>query len=165
MRGRSWPKSRVAVKAGVPGFMAALCLHKKQKQACKRVIYQRFWGGRRDQNVPHCPEYPAGSAGYITLSIMKTPQEKKRLSYAKDRRNTYGENSKASRKNVPRSKALDIRSERHAQEVLMSKALHGGDEQLSAIEVKVRTTKPRQWRKSPDTPLGELLARKRAIHG
>ena len=28
---------------------------------------------------------------------MKTPQEKKHLSYAKDRRNPYGENSKSSR--------------------------------------------------------------------
>jgi hypothetical protein len=26
-------------------------------------------GGRRDQNIPHCPEYPAGSAGYITLYV------------------------------------------------------------------------------------------------
>jgi hypothetical protein len=31
---------------------------------------------------------------------MKTPQEKKHLSYAKDRRNTYGENSKSSRKAI-----------------------------------------------------------------
>ena len=33
----------------------------------------------------------------------KSPQEKKALSYAKDRRNTYGENDKSSRKNIPRN--------------------------------------------------------------
>jgi hypothetical protein len=58
MRSRSWSKSRVDVKEGVPGFMAALCLHKKQKQAGKRVIYQRFWEDdvttifRTVQNIP-----------------------------------------------------------------------------------------------------------------
>ena len=33
-----------------------------------------------------------------------SPQEKKRLSYAKDRRNDYGENDKSSRKNIRRNK-------------------------------------------------------------
>ena len=37
-----------------------------------------FLGGRRDQNIPHCPEYPAGSAGYITLKrrqMQPSPQD------------------------------------------------------------------------------------------
>jgi hypothetical protein len=38
---------------------------------------------------------------------MKTPQEKKKLSYMKDRRNTYGENGKSSRKSIRLSKALN----------------------------------------------------------
>jgi hypothetical protein len=42
----------------------------------------------------------------------KTPQEKKRLSYLKDRRDEYGENDKSSRKNLPRSKAFARRSNR-----------------------------------------------------
>src|SRR4028119_181715 len=42
----------------------------------------------------------------------KTPQEKKRLSYAKDRRNTYGENDKSSRKNIRRRKRHPNRSNR-----------------------------------------------------
>jgi len=33
----------------------------------------------------------------------KTPQQKKAESYANDRRNTYGENDKASRKAIPRN--------------------------------------------------------------
>lgn len=92
---------------------------------------------------------------------MKTPQEKKSLSYQKDRRNTYGENSKASRKNIPLSKALAIRAERHSQDhMLMGTLKANDDEQLVLIENSVRSTKPRQWRKSADKPLGEALARR-----
>jgi hypothetical protein len=88
------------------------------------------------------------------------PSEKKRLSYAKDRRNTYGENSKSSRKNIPLSKALDIRSERHAQETLVAQlAKVSTSAELEEIENQVRTTKPRQWKKSPDEPLGQVLER------
>lgn len=39
----------------------------------------------------------------------KTPQDKKALSYAKDRRNTYGENDKSSRKAIPARKAGESR--------------------------------------------------------
>ncbi|MDH1701043.1 hypothetical protein [Comamonas terrigena] len=90
-----------------------------------------------------------------------TPQQKKQLSYAKDRRNTYGENSKSSRKNIPLSKALDIRAERRAQESALAKftAAKDGD-QLDAIENEVRSTKPREWRKCPDEPLGRVLTQK-----
>jgi len=91
----------------------------------------------------------------------KTPQEKKLLSYAKDRRNTYGENSKASRKSIPLAKARSIRSERHAQDRLLSEAVRmAGDEAQSEVENRVRSTGPRDWRKSPDLPLAEALARK-----
>lgn len=92
---------------------------------------------------------------------MKTPQEKKRLSYANDGRNTFGENSKASRKGIPLTKARANRSERHAQDKLLSEALKVGEvDQLSVVENNVRSTKPRQWRKSADKPLGEVLARR-----
>ena len=30
--------------------------------------YEPFSGGRRDQNIPHRPFYPAESVGYITLN-------------------------------------------------------------------------------------------------
>jgi hypothetical protein len=94
---------------------------------------------------------------------MKTPQEKKRLSLAKDRRNTYGENSKASRKGIPLAKARANRAERHAQDNQLAVALVSvGEEQLTSVETGVKSTKPRQWRKSPDKPLGEVLARRAA---
>jgi hypothetical protein len=48
------------------------------------------------------------------VSKVKTPQQKKRLSYQHDRRNTYGENQKSSRKNIPRSKQLSHQDERRS---------------------------------------------------
>jgi hypothetical protein len=97
---------------------------------------------------------------------MKTPQEKKRLSLAKDRRNTFGENSKASRKGIPLAKARANRSERHAQDHLLAQAAAGNsEEQLVAVEVQVRSAKPRQWRKSPDEPLGVVLAKRSVRRG
>ena len=90
-----------------------------------------------------------------------TPQQKKQLSYDKDRRNTYGENSKSSRKNIPLSKALDIRSERRSQDSALAKVIVATDvDQMDAAENTVRSTKPRQWRKSPDEPLGQVLISK-----
>lgn len=92
-----------------------------------------------------------------------TPQQKKRLSYARDRRNTYGENHKAARRLIPLAKALDIRSERRTQDQVLARALQRqaqAPEQLDAIENDIRATRPRKWRKSPDSPLGEVLARK-----
>lgn len=94
---------------------------------------------------------------------MKTPQEKKRLSYAKDRRNTYGENSKSSRKNIPLSKALDIRAERHNQDRFTKLMASSTDvDDLIAIENRVKSTDPREWRKGPDEPLGIVLERKQS---
>jgi hypothetical protein len=91
----------------------------------------------------------------------KTPQEKKRLSYEKDRRDTYGENSKASRKGIPLAKARANRTERHTQDHVLATAIGvGSSDALAAIENLVRSTEPRYWRKSPDTPLGEVLERK-----
>lgn len=94
---------------------------------------------------------------------MRMPQEKKELSYAKDRRNAFGENSKASRKGIPLSKARALRAERHAQDHALAESLKVSDgEQLSAIENGVRATPPRQWRKSADKPLGDMLQRRQA---
>jgi hypothetical protein len=91
----------------------------------------------------------------------RSPQEKKRLSYSKDRRNTYGENSKSSRKNIPHSKALAIRSQRHEQNQALHSAVGAtSEDQHIAAELASLEAKPRQWRKRPDTPLGEYIAGK-----
>lgn len=91
-----------------------------------------------------------------------TPQEKKRLSYAHDRRNIYRENSKASRKAIPLRKKADRRDDRHAA----TKAVHAvlptedllsddsAENRIAAHQAKKKRTK---WRKTPDAPLGAVL--------
>jgi hypothetical protein len=100
-----------------------------------------------------------------SVSKVKTPQEKKRLSYGHDRRNTYGENQKSSRKNIPRSKQLSHQDERRAVRQALIPA-HGSiadevadDAQSQALR-KGRIKKLNAFRKSPDRPLGEVLERR-----
>jgi DNA adenine methylase len=50
-----------------------------------------------------------------------TPQEKKQLSYAHDRRNVYGQNSKASRRAIPRKKRKKNRAYRKATNQILLK--------------------------------------------
>ena len=91
----------------------------------------------------------------------KPPQEKKRLSYENDRRNIFGENSKASRKNIPLSKARSIRSERHEQNTGLRAAVGAtSEDQMLEAELAVLQSAPRKWKKSPDAPLGDFLERK-----
>lgn len=64
----------------------------------------------------------------------KTPQEKKCLSYEKDR---------------------------HTQNHVLATAVGiENSDALAAVENLVRSTEPRDWRKFPDTSLGEVLSRK-----
>lgn len=93
---------------------------------------------------------------------VRSPQEKKSLSYGKDRRNTYRENSKSSRKNIPRSKALDIRRKRHETNQALDAVLQAiSQDQQVAAELAVLASKPRRWEKRPDVPLGEYLTAKK----
>ncbi|MEV0245852.1 hypothetical protein AB0H76_04590 [Nocardia sp. NPDC050712] len=95
--------------------------------------------------------------------MRKTPQEKKRLSYAKDRRNTYGENDKASRKNIPRSRARVHRANRHFDAQALGGSTGAVDPDLAdRVEQRVLNQRRRAFRKSPDTPLGEYLAERAA---
>jgi hypothetical protein len=91
----------------------------------------------------------------------KTPQEKKALSLAKDRRNTYGENAKASRKNIPLAKARVNRANRHLDRQLLDEALGAADETIEAkVENRVLGRRRKTWRKKADSPLGKVLERK-----
>ena len=99
------------------------------------------------------------------MSKVKTPQEKKRRSYEHDRRNTYGENQKSSRKNIPRSKQLLHQDERRSvRQVLIaaqgSIADEVADEAQSQALGKGRAKKLKAFRKSPDRPLGEVVKRR-----
>ena len=88
-----------------------------------------------------------------------SPQEKKRNSYAKDRRNAYGENDKSSRKSIPARKA----GENHDDRRKVSRSLAGfaklGPEAADLVESSVRHDISRVggWKKQPDAPLSEHL--------
>lgn len=105
------------------------------------------------------------------MSKVKTPQQKKQLSYDNDRRNTYGENDKSSRKNIPRSKQRSHQDERRS----IRQALSGAegisvdeaaidDAQSDALETG-RLKKLQAFRKSPDRPLGNVVERQRQRRG
>ena len=98
------------------------------------------------------------------MSKIKTPREKKRLSYERDRRNTFGENQKSSRKNIPRSKQNshqeERRSVRQALIVAQGNATEEvADEAQSQALRKGRIKKLKAFRKSPDRPLREVIER------
>jgi len=101
------------------------------------------------------------------VSKTKTPTEKKRLSLTRDRRNTFGENSKSSRKNIARAKQRRHMDERRAvASVLNNLKGQVDDDVASEAELEVKVTiadsRNRGFRKSPDKPLGVVLARKKS---
>src|SRR6266699_6022460 len=61
----------------------------------------------------------------------KTPQEKKRQSYLKDRRNTYAENSKSSRSAIRLHKRHVNQANRRAVHQAMSRAATGYDPEIA----------------------------------
>ena len=99
------------------------------------------------------------------LSTIKNPQDKKRQSYEHDRRNSYGENHKSSRKNIPRSKQRSHQDERRSVRQVLGSAQGNiasevADEAQSQTLVKGRMKKLQAFRKSPDHPLGEAVKRR-----
>lgn len=99
------------------------------------------------------------------MSKVKSPTEKKRLSLKLDRRNTYGESPHGSRKNIPKSKAIQHQQERRAASQTLSKGTDTSDETLLETvdnEVRVKTRKKRLagFKKKPDEPLGKVIAQK-----
>jgi hypothetical protein len=68
----------------------------------------------------------------------KSPQAKKADGHAKDRRNSYGENSKASREAIPRRKAGENRMDRRAVNQAMSRLPHLDDGDAGLVESSAR---------------------------
>ncbi len=94
----------------------------------------------------------------------KSPPEKKRLSLKKDRRNSYGENDKSSRKNIPRSKAKSHRKIRRKAAGLEHDWERIDEVTAESRELTLVTPKLQKgkFRKSPDMPLSEILKGRRA---
>ncbi|WP_132092882.1 hypothetical protein [Caulobacter sp. BK020] len=97
----------------------------------------------------------------MTTKKPRTPQEKKALSYANDRRSDFGESPHAARKSIPLRKAKENRKARHEAD----QALRGLDRLDEAaadlVESSVRQDVARVggWTKSPDATLSEHLDR------
>jgi hypothetical protein len=100
------------------------------------------------------------------MSTIKNPEEKKRLSLAHDRRNTYGENSKSSRKNIRLGKQrTNMNQRRSADEAL--RHLKGNVPEDDAVDAehlartRIIDSKRRGFKKVPDTPLGVVVMKKK----
>ena len=95
----------------------------------------------------------------------RSPQEKKALSYAMDRRNDYGENDKASRKGIRLRKRDPNRADRHRKrQVLSGAAGITVDEVIAEDAEHVLIAKKSKWftvrwRKCPDAPLVDSIER------
>lgn len=100
----------------------------------------------------------------------KSPQEKKALSYAKDRRNVFGENDKASRKAIPARKAGESRKVRRKARQSLEGFELADEATADVVESSLRHDLERVggWTKSPDAPLSEYIgvqARRRSWKG
>ena len=91
----------------------------------------------------------------------KTPQEKKDLSYERDRRNVYGNSPHAARNTIPLHKKRRNRANRHMQDQPLRAAAGTDDESLDEIESRVFERAPRVWSKLPDAPLRDVIQRRR----
>ena len=86
--------------------------------------------------------------------MRKTPQEKKKLSYEKDRRNTYGESPHGSRVSIRLRKRFRNRANRHRQGLALRQLPAPLDDELAEqIEAAVFHYAPKVWNKIPDKPL------------
>jgi len=91
----------------------------------------------------------------------RTPHEKKELSYERDRRNVYGESPHAGRKAIPLRKALRNRANRRlANQELAIQGPTPSDDISDAVESGINQKAPKNWNKTPDAPLGKVLAEK-----
>ena len=100
------------------------------------------------------------------MAVFKTPQEKKRLSLANDRRNTYGESDKGSRKTIRRNKQIGQRQLRRGVNLELTPAagvLTNEDaEDVAARVAAAHSLKnKKRFRKAPDTALGDVIARQK----
>ncbi|MBK8477133.1 MAG: hypothetical protein IPL39_12795 [Opitutaceae bacterium] len=91
-----------------------------------------------------------------------TPQEKKGLSYEKDRRNRFGQHAKAARKLIPLRKAKARRVSRHTASRIAAVALTDKDgSAVEKAEGRASAANRARWAKDPDSTLAEAIGGKR----
>ena len=100
----------------------------------------------------------------MPIKRRRSPAEKKALSYAKDRRNCYGENDKASRKAIPRSKAKGHRADRRKAAGALKQHEVMDEDQAALVENELVNDlgRHKRWTKEPDRSLGEYVDRQKA---
>jgi hypothetical protein len=95
----------------------------------------------------------------------KSPQEKKKMSLAKDRRNIYGECPTSSRKNIKRGKQRSHMEQRRAVTEEL-RAIKGPANEVDADRADIRALDRLKvlarysFKKKPDAPLAVALERK-----
>ncbi len=105
------------------------------------------------------------------MSKLKTPRQKKRASLRRDCRYDYGNCPHAARTSVPRNRAIRLRQVRRGAKQRLARAGMTPDAvtpdavSLDSLEHEARAYAQlklrRGFRKSSDTPLGEILRRRR----
>lgn len=98
------------------------------------------------------------------MSTIKSPQQKKKISLQKDRRNMYGESPHSSRKNIRRGKQNQHQEERRASNrTLALVAAHSTEDQMISCEVaadtSARVNRLKGFKKDPDRPLRDFIER------
>lgn len=86
----------------------------------------------------------------------KTPQQKKRESYAKDRRNTYGESGARSRFAIARARRVRASRARAAARQAAEAAFRD-PELAERLEGRAVVKFGGRWQKVADDPLGEVV--------
>ena len=97
----------------------------------------------------------------------RSPQEKKALSYVRDRRNGVAESRSIAHRAISKRKALANQAFRSASRGVLTKELRGHAD-LEDIDSHVSRTGSMAWRKIPDMPLAsyvEFRLRSRAKRG
>lgn len=87
----------------------------------------------------------------------RSPQEKKRLSYLKDRRNKYGENEKSSRKSIRHHKRATNSANRRRMQLTLARLTNSPVADTDPVEQAASRRRPKSWKKVPDVPLGEVV--------
>ncbi len=92
------------------------------------------------------------------ISRRRSPQEKKLLSYTKDRRNDYGENDKSSRKAIRRNKSAPHRANRrHVSQTLIAITGVVDETAEESAVLRLEVKRPKTWKKWRDAVLGVIV--------
>jgi hypothetical protein len=99
------------------------------------------------------------------MSKVKSPSEKKRNSLVRDRRNVYGECPTSSRKNIRRGKQrghMEVRraANQELRGLIGSSVEDDADVIESRAKERILALARSSFKKVPDAPLGEVVARK-----